>query len=334
MLQPLARRRSRADADMPRRSAAFEIGWAYAAFGARLPPDAEPEIRAGFDDGRAQLKGRTLHDNTGFARTWLGIRLNGWRRPRIFDPAVTPEFLEQITPTHCPITRQLLTVATCSASDWSVERVANRGAYAPGNLIICSTKANIAKGSANFAEILRVSASGRDEAGLSPLEWARLAALTGIIEDPDSVLPLLVVPPPQMLIANRYTLLQVAVMYGAGDLYSRRVKPELRQSCHGKSSKRALDYLFAVAEHRLSTNPYTARMSLTQWHWQIGDAWADISLLRAFRAWVSSLANSDLYSCHLTAAQSLKWARRPRADLRDAWCEKSAGYIVREPMQP
>lgn len=319
---------------MPRNSAAFEIGWAYAAYGARLPADAEPEVRAGFANGCTQLKGRTLHENTRFARKWLGIRLNAWRRNRVFDPDVTPQLLQQITPTHCPITREPLTVATCSDTDWSVDRLINRGAYAPGNLIICSTRANIAKDKRDFAEILRVSASGRSEAGLSPVEWARLAALTGIVEDPDSLLPLLVVPPPQMLIANRYTLLQVAVMYGTGDLLSRRVKPELRQTCHGKVSKRALDHLFAVAEHRLSTKPYSAKMSITQWHWQIGDAWTDISLLRAFRAWVSSLPSTDLQACQLTASKSLKWARRPRADLRDAWCEKSAGYIDWEPMPP
>jgi hypothetical protein len=132
---------------------AFEIGWDFAHF-ALTPPGEHLQpgsaLQKGFDAGRASFGTRTLAP-TQHTRKWLQLRLNAWRRGRIFEGLqVTPNYLSQIDTTHCPITRETLTHATCTTSDASIDRVRNDAGYAAGNLVVMSTRANAAKGDADF----------------------------------------------------------------------------------------------------------------------------------------------------------------------------------------
>ena len=66
---------------------AFEIGWDFAHF-ALTPPGEHLQpgsaLQQGFDAGRASFGTRTLAP-TQHTRKWLQLRLNAWRRGRIFE---------------------------------------------------------------------------------------------------------------------------------------------------------------------------------------------------------------------------------------------------------
>ena len=172
---------------------AFEIGWDFAHF-ALTPPGEHLQpgsaLQKGFDAGRASFGTRTLAP-TQHTRKWLQLRLNAWRRGRIFEGLqVTPNYLSQIDAAHCPITREALTHATCTTSDASIDRVRNDAGYAAGNLVVMSTRANAAKGDADFdAALARMrfaeAATGgtpsplaaAEPATLTAAQWARIAIL-------------------------------------------------------------------------------------------------------------------------------------------------------------
>ena len=111
-----------------------------------------------------------------FVRKWLQLRLNAFDRRRCVDERVTPAFLQKIDVQFCPVTRELLTHGTNSPTDWSVDRLNNDGAYAPGNLAVVSTRANKAKGARSFREVVGLW-KRNDDTRLSADEWLRLATL-------------------------------------------------------------------------------------------------------------------------------------------------------------
>ena len=90
-------------------------------------------------------------------RKWLQLRLHAWLRGRSVELVqVTPNHLQQIEVSHCPITRVALSAATLEATDASVDRVRNDAGYAAGNLAVMSTKANHAKAAHGFRDALRI----------------------------------------------------------------------------------------------------------------------------------------------------------------------------------
>ena len=112
-----------------------------------------------------------------FERKWLQLRTNAYRRGRIVDERVNAAFLRRIDVAVCPVTRVVLTHGRRLASDWSVDRLNNDGAYAPGNLAVLSTQANGAKGDRRFDEVLLLARAVEATDGLEPVEWLRLASL-------------------------------------------------------------------------------------------------------------------------------------------------------------
>jgi hypothetical protein len=117
----------------------FELGWDYAHY--RVEPPApyrqEPSaLRDGLLAGQAVFGLRTLAA-TRHVRKWLQLRLHAWLRGRSVELVqVTPNYLQQIDVSHCPITRVALSSATLEASDASVDRVRNDAGYAAGNLAV------------------------------------------------------------------------------------------------------------------------------------------------------------------------------------------------------
>ncbi|MEP7099573.1 MAG: hypothetical protein ABI781_03635, partial [Burkholderiales bacterium] len=126
----------------------FELGWDYAHYRVTLPApyaqEASP-LRNGLLAGQAAFGTRTLAA-TRHVRKWLQLRLHAWLRGRSVELVqVTPNYLQQIDASHCPITRVALSSATMEGTDASVDRVRNDAGYAAGNLAVMSTKANHAK---------------------------------------------------------------------------------------------------------------------------------------------------------------------------------------------
>lgn len=153
-----------------------KLGWDYARYGLR-PPDGAPAIVLGEYKAGATKFGALTRKHDRFVRKWLQLRASAMRRSRIVSPDVDIDYLKKIDVEICPITLVKLTHGERTDSDWSVDRLNNAGAYAPGNLAVMSTKANSAKGTRSF-EVVRQFAEGSDQIdGLAPGEWLRLACI-------------------------------------------------------------------------------------------------------------------------------------------------------------
>ncbi len=201
----------------------FELGWDYAHY--RVSPPApyaqEPSpLRNGLLAGQAAFGVRTLAA-TRHVRKWLQLRLHAWLRGRSVELVqVTPNYLQQIDVSHCPITRIALSSATREATDASVDRVRNDAGYAAGNLAVMSTKANHAKAAFGFRDAQRFVQQIEAEqlpglGGLSGEQWARVATLCSFVEglahDEASALPLRVLPPNRLRFFNPVQALQAFV---------------------------------------------------------------------------------------------------------------------------
>jgi hypothetical protein len=203
--------------------AGFELGWDYAQRGLVPPPEQLREgnpVRQGWQAGMAAFGRRTLA-HTRHVRKWLQLRLNAWLRGRVFETTqVTPHYLGQIDVALCPITRQPLTHGTGGDDDASIDRVRNDAAYAAGNLVVMSTRANRAKGAFTWDEALVLvqqaegAASGSVD-GLGAGEWSRLAVLMSFVTPLPHAqaarLPLLVLPPNRLRLLNPVQGLQALV---------------------------------------------------------------------------------------------------------------------------
>ena len=201
----------------------FELGWDYAHHRVAPPApyaqEASP-LRNGLRAGEATFGLRTLAANR-HVRKWLQLRLHAWLRGRSVELVqVTPNYLQQIDASHCPITRGALSSATLESTDASVDRVRNDAGYAAGNLAVMSTKANHAKGAHDFRAALRCVQQIEAEqlpgiAGLTVAQWARVAVLCSFVEplshEEASALPLLVLPPNRLRLFNPVQALQAFV---------------------------------------------------------------------------------------------------------------------------
>jgi len=151
------------------------LGADYARLGMQVPSDAPASVVEGFRAAtHAGFRPRTL---SRFQKKWLQLRMGALRRDRLVSLEVTPEFLQCIDNPSCPVLRIELSYGERSDTDWSVDRVNNDGAYAPSNLVVMSTRANVAKAALSYSEVrLRSKATGPTD-GLSPEEWLRMACV-------------------------------------------------------------------------------------------------------------------------------------------------------------
>lgn len=143
----------------------------------RLPAqlDWPAPVREGFDAAAARRLPRAAADR--FQRKWLQLRLGAWQRQRAVADDVTPGLLRVIDVSHCPVTREPLTHGLLADTDWSVDRLNNDGAYAPGNLAVMSVRANRAKGALSFEVVLAAAHGELPDGALTRPQWLRLAVL-------------------------------------------------------------------------------------------------------------------------------------------------------------
>lgn len=213
----------------------FNIGWDYYTYRFGLPENAE-DYPAFIEGYRAAKKRVHTHDNDRFIRKQLQLRFNAWRRNRVFDERVTPEFLRQIDVARCPITWELLTHGAILDSDWSVDRIHNDCAYACGNLVVVSTRANKLKAAKSYDQICDLSmleGSGTQEIdGLNPFQWRRWLFISSLnfpvsCDDSDSgfdytVAPCVMRPPPATMY-NPSCLMQMALANKASNRTEHRL---------------------------------------------------------------------------------------------------------------
>ena len=194
----------------------FDVGWDHAMHGVPVPEHLmlgtlADGFRAGTEKrGRARPK-----EADRYVRKWLQLRRNAWRRERIFDAGVTPEFIRRIDVPYCPITRERLTYSTGEETDWSVDRLVNDGGYARGNLVVMSTRANKAKDSTTTRDIVDRAANYDEEQkafflsdkplpGLTTEQTMRLYTLTMLPHAGDIMLAAKVFAPPAVPVGQVY----------------------------------------------------------------------------------------------------------------------------------
>ncbi len=214
----------------------FELGWDHARYDQWLPAPygQEPSpLLDGFMAGQATV-GSRVREATPQVRRWLQLRLHAWLRGRSVELVqVTPNYLQQIEVSHCPITRAPLSSTTLEATDASIDRVRHDAGYAAGNLVVMSRRANHAKGANGYRAALRIVEKLDAErsalaavvapgapvavsfAGLDSLQWSRLAVLCSFVDvlpyQEAAALPLLVLPPNRLRLFNPVQALQAFV---------------------------------------------------------------------------------------------------------------------------
>ena len=201
----------------------FELGWDYAHYRDSLPAPYAQEpspLRNGLLAGQAAFGTRTLAA-TRHVRKWLQLRLHAWLRGRSVELVqVTPNYLQQIDASHCPITRVALSSATLEGTDASIDRVRNDAGYAAGNLAVMSTKANHAKAAFGLRDAQRFVQQIESEqlsglGGLTAEQWSRVATLCSFVEplphDEACALPLRVLPPNRLRLFNPVQALQAFI---------------------------------------------------------------------------------------------------------------------------
>ena len=208
-------------------TSAFQIGWDHARH--RLTPplghlQAESPVQQGWRCGRAVFGLRTLRASPA-VRQWLQLRLSAWVGGWVFeDVQLTPNFLQQIDATQCPITRQPLTHDTGCASDGVVDRVNQRAGFAAGNLATLSLRASQAKAQLDSQQALAIASgmdsgtlgvapSTADRGDLDAAQWSRLGVLmsftTPLPHASAALLPLHMLPPNRVRVLNAVQAVQV-----------------------------------------------------------------------------------------------------------------------------
>ncbi|CAN5180579.1 hypothetical protein BH11PSE9_BH11PSE9_21850 [soil metagenome] len=319
----------------------FELGWDYAHH--HLAPPApyaqEPSpLRNGLLAGQVAFGNRTLLATT-HVRKWLQLRLHAWLRGRSVELfQVTPNYLEQLEVSHCPITRMALSTAAMSASDASVDRVRNDAGYAAGNLAVMSSKANHAKGSHGFRDALRFVQQIEAEQlgglhGLTACHWARVAVLCSFVEplshEEASALPMLVLPPNRLRLFNPVQALQAFVsrqLLKPG--WSSRIA-RFEEFLPGKTLRRDFKSFFMALLPRVLEAGKLADSLSTRW--AIEDAWRAPLVQQRWTAFARQLTAAQCEALlHKAAARKLATTGiEPHTDAQatDGWNLATRGYV-------
>jgi hypothetical protein len=184
--------------------------------------DADPSWPEDVLEGWHHARGRAWRrKEAGYhIRKWVQLRLSARMRGRSVDALVTPQWLRCIDVNECPVLRIPLTHGLGLDSDASIDRLNNDGAYAPGNLAVMSTIANLAKGRRMFEEVLELSRRKEPANGLEAIHWLRLAALMlgpCFVTHPDSAPDIpMPVPLPNGTVRTAFQQVQFLFAFSAG----------------------------------------------------------------------------------------------------------------------
>ena len=325
-------------------SIGFELGWDYAHYRVTVPAAYAQEpspLRSGLLAGQAAFGSRTLAA-TRHVRKWLQLRLHAWLRGRSVELfQVTPNHLQQIDVSHCPITRVALSSATLEATDASVDRVRNDAGYAAGNLAVMSTKANHAKGACDLRDALtRIQQIEAEQLpgldGLTAPQWARVAVLCSFVapvpHHEACAMPMLVLPPNRLRLFNPVQALQAFVsrqLLAPG--WSQRLS-RFEDLLAGKPLKRDFKAFFmALLPRVLEAGKLTDSAQTPHTRWAIEDAWRSPLVQQRWAHFARQLTAAQCEALLGKAA-----ARRlcsatvvPMTDARatDGWQLDTRGYV-------
>ncbi|HSI56216.1 MAG TPA: hypothetical protein VLA16_01585 [Ideonella sp.] len=287
----------------------------------RLPlrPDWPPAVREGYEAAAARRGPRAGGDR--FERKWLQLRMGACQRQRAVCDDVTPDLLRELDLGHCPVTREPLTHGLQRDTDWSVDRLNNDGAYAPGNLAVMSVRANRAKGTLSFDEVLRAAQGDRPMGELTRPQWLRLAVLMAgpAFATRQHLAPLLPLVAPLPSHSVRLAMQQIQRLFtlqSARPAGKNALVKAFRQAAPQELQRMRLQMLADAVHEGLK------HLQASELCW---DVWLQPRVMEALRQWHDALdpasrARAARISAHLAGAE-----RVTRATL-SAWHMPTRGY--------
>jgi len=328
----------------------FELGWDHARHSVEPAPEhlnPGDALYQGYEAGRASF-GARARTATPAARRWLSLRLQAWLRGRSFElMGVTPNYLQQLQVSHCPVTRAALTEGAHqpplgAPSDAIISRVCEDAGYACGNLAVLSLAADLAKLDVDHAEAFQIAqaleSTGTElRDGLDAAAWRRLGVLqsfvTPLSQAEAARVPLLMLPPNRLHLLNPIQALQaLATRLAAGEHAAAQLQTLARLLPAAAATER-----FAQLAEDLQTKLAGARQAQPErpaTH-TLEDLWCNASLQGQWQQFASLLSVEQTESVleQATAHALLK----QRVVVHSAeqstagWALETRGYAVERP---
>lgn len=262
----------------------FELGWDYAHHGLTPPVEQlfrQSPLQQGWQLGRATFGARTLKAQR-HTQLWLSLRLHAWQRGRSFETLLlTPNYLQQLEVSHCPISRLPLNDEAGHAQQRSMDRVRDDAGYAAGNLAQISRAANQAKGHRRWQDSWELAQSLRQgpmtrAGGMDAPAWERMAILASFVSamphEQAARLPLLVLPPNRLRLFNPIQALQALVTRQlATPGWSQRLT-RLQAMLSPQASADFTRFLLALVPRVLRCQTLSDPLAI---RWALEDAWQD-----------------------------------------------------------
>lgn len=296
-----------------------QLGYDLFRFGYQV---AQADWRAAVREGHAQARARGIAQvrTDRHERKWLQLRASALNRGRVVDPQVTPALLRDIDVAECPVLRIPLTHGELKDSDWSVDRLNNDGAYAPHNLAVISTRANLAKGRRSYEDVYALALHDNTNDGLTALEWMRMASIMlGPCFAPHPrlapIIPL-VAPIPKLTARLATQQIQYACTTNAARPAGKnQVIKRLLPACRDGASRQRMAR-FVEALHAALKEP--------AYPW---DAWLAPQVMPAFLGWHATMGVQEWAAAGGLAMQ-LAGARPISATRLHLWKLGNRGYSI------
>ncbi|MGP1715544.1 MAG: hypothetical protein ACTS9Y_00060 [Methylophilus sp.] len=311
----------------------FNVGWDWYAYRLKVPDNASgyAAFMEGYNAAKAARVSPLDHDR--FSRKIMLLRLNAWKRGRIFSDEVTTKFLKSIDSGKCPVTGVDLTHGTITENDWSVDRINNNGGYVPGNLVIMSTKANTCKGDKSFPEMWELGYGGQGFSevieGLTVYEWRRMVlicscVITDEVSDDDgeihfgyAIAPAISLIP-RNIVVNGSIVMQTEIALAAAGYSSKmydRITSGFRKSFRKEFNALKNDCGKEIQKARLLT-PY--------------DVWNKLTLFRRFKDLYTDLATEERLCITAPFLRLQTPEDLPNAPDAETWGLNSDGYVLKQ----
>lgn len=324
-------------------SLGLALGWDFAQHGLTPPVEhlfKQSPLLQGWQAGRATFGRRTLRSHS-HASLWLQLRTHAWARGRSFeDVQLTPNFLQQIDVSHCPITRQELNQKPGHRQQRSIDRVRNDAGYAAGNIVSMSRGANTAKAQHDWASARALVQSVEQGpfqhvAGLGPAEWQRIAVLcsfvTELTHEEAAQIPLSMLPPNRLRLFNPIQALQALVTRQlAKPGWSQRLARI--ESLLASESLRAdfNRFIMALAPRVLAVKDLNHEQQI---RWALEDAWQQPLLLKRWTRFASQLTAAEAEALVARAAakglSTLHVMQHSTPNALEGWALESNGFCTR-----
>lgn len=271
----------------------WQLGFDHGRQGVPLPASHLHDGSPLFAGWQAALARRRLphRDPAPGTRAWLQLRLQAWTEGAAFeDQLLTPHYLQQLTQSHCPVSRELLHDEWGHPAQRRIVRLRPHDAYAAGHLVMLSRRAADALQGRSLADLqsLALQAARRAEPvdGLSAAAWARLVSLVTLVT-PLADAPLLrVLPPNRLRLQNPVQALQAWITRQlAQSGWSQRLQA-LHDALPGVPARQAASSLAAaLAPHALALPTGTEAQ-----RWALEDLWQDARVQRRWTTLIAQLS--------------------------------------------